>query len=332
LGRSNNLTLSRFDPVAVVEAAYEGLEAPTDRAWLARALAALSPVLARVGPPLVFTYRIAGGPSVQVVDLLGDALAPAVATTWRAGVAAMSPEMAQQCFLRGNAGTLSQLAVAGEARREDFALYQRAMAPHGSKDGVGVAACDAEGWGFNATWLLPDERRVNDRQRVRLGRLIVHFATAFRLRRRLRGPRATAAPDAVLRPDGTLVHAEGAARSRQSRDLLRRSVAALDRARGPMRRSDADRALAGARWSLVDSFESDGRRYVVARENDCRVGGGGALTRRERQIVEHARLGQSSKVIAYTLGISDSTVRVFLARAYAKLGIKGRAQLLTRPL
>ena len=40
-------------------------------------------------------------------------------------------------------------------------------------------------------------------------------------------------------------------------------------------------------------------------------------------------LGHSTKVIAYELGISDSTVRVLLRRVRNKLSVSTRAELLT---
>jgi DNA-binding CsgD family transcriptional regulator len=81
-----------------------------------------------------------------------------------------------------------------------------------------------------------------------------------------------------------------------------------------------------ARWTLVDSFERNGVRYVVARED--RSPGLGSLTDRERQVVDCLAAGQSTKESAYALGISDVTVRVLLARAAAKLGVRSRAALL----
>jgi len=56
--------------------------------------------------------------------------------------------------------------------------------------------------------------------------------------------------------------------------------------------------------------------------------GASALTPREKQIIEQAKLGHRNKVIAYELGIADSTVRVLLARAAAKIGAPGREELL----
>jgi hypothetical protein len=41
--------------------------------------------------------------------------------------------------------------------------------------------------------------------------------------------------------------------------------------------------------------------------------------------------GQTTKEIAYSLGIEDSTARVLLARSAAKLGVAGRTGLLAHP-
>lgn len=52
-----------------------------------------------------------------------------------------------------------------------------------------------------------------------------------------------------------------------------------------------------------------------------------ALSSRERQVAELARIGASNKEIAYELGLAHSTVRVLLARAATKLGAESRAAL-----
>ena len=113
-----------------------------------------------------------------------------------------------------------------------------------------------------------------------------------------------------------------------ARAALREAVLAMDRARGAERRSDPDAAvrrwpvLADARFSLVDRFESDGRRYIVACENEVATEPSARLTPRERQVVALYRLGADSKVIAYELGLADATVRVLLSRAARRLGAK----------
>jgi DNA-binding CsgD family transcriptional regulator len=82
------------------------------------------------------------------------------------------------------------------------------------------------------------------------------------------------------------------------------------------------RPLTSARWTLVDSFERNGTRYIVARENQAEVRGLASLSDQERQAVAYLALGQSTKQTAYALGISDATVRVLLARAASKLGVR----------
>jgi DNA-binding CsgD family transcriptional regulator len=89
-------------------------------------------------------------------------------------------------------------------------------------------------------------------------------------------------------------------------------------------------ALCAHDWKL---FERVAER-LVARRRGPRAPSPGAgvetLTERERQIVEQAMLGRTNKEIAYTLGISDSTVRVLMARAARRLGAQSRRELLAR--
>jgi DNA-binding NarL/FixJ family response regulator len=80
---------------------------------------------------------------------------------------------------------------------------------------------------------------------------------------------------------------------------------------------------------LLDQFESDGRRFIVARENAPRPPGPGALTLRERQVVGYAALGHDNKIIAYDLGIAHATVKVLMARAAMKLGVRSRAEVIS---
>lgn len=177
------------------------------------------------------------------------------------------------------------------------------------------------------------------------GRIAHHVATAFRCRRRLgisRVPRAAAGesentrPDAVLDVEGRVVHAEGEAAGKTARERLRDAALSIRRLRTEDRGAgrtalDVWRPLVRARWTLVDSFEENGRRYVVAHENRALSAYTDLLTDRERQVVSEAALGFSNKEIAYALGISDSTVRVLIARAAARLGVRSRSELLSHP-
>jgi DNA-binding NarL/FixJ family response regulator len=137
----------------------------------------------------------------------------------------------------------------------------------------------------------------------------------------------------VLAPDGKLLHAEREARDDAPRDALREAAVRIDRARTRRAASDPDeaaslwRALVDARWSLVERFESDGRRFLVARRNDPTSRASKALTERERKVVALTALGHPLKVAAYELGLSESTVSLTLRTAMEKMGVPTRAAL-----
>jgi len=121
--------------------------------------------------------------------------------------------------------------------------------------------------------------------------------------------------------------------------LVRRCCAycakCIDAARSKSGRNDeataleAWRALVSGTWSLVDVFEKDGRRLLIARENEPGAPAAEPLTLRERQVVVYAALGHSQKLIAYTVGLSVSSVSAQLTRACRKLGVATPMQLAT---
>jgi DNA-binding CsgD family transcriptional regulator len=84
------------------------------------------------------------------------------------------------------------------------------------------------------------------------------------------------------------------------------------------------------RWTLVDAYERDGKQYLVATQNGIRVPKHTALSPRESQALGLSALGHSNKLVAYTLGITASTVGVLLHRAAEKLGTHSRPELLAR--
>jgi len=174
-------------------------------------------------------------------------------------------------------------------------------------------------------------------------RIAQHLATAFRCRRHLgtveipgRSERGRAVSEAILDSEGRVVHSEGEAAGRAARERLSGAARVIANFRAEGRRSgraalDAWHPLVDPRWTLVDSFEENGRRYVVARENEARATCFDELTNRERQVVLQASLGFSNKEIAYTLGVTASTVRVLMARAAGRIGVRTRAELLSHP-
>jgi DNA-binding CsgD family transcriptional regulator len=206
---------------------------------------------------------------------------------------------------------------------------------HGIHDILGINAVDPSGLGYQINVMQARACRLTPAAKAKWSRVAAHIAAGHRLRERL-GANREAAPEAVLDPDGRLVHAEGAATAKEARAHLFDAVRAREHAHGKLRRVDPDLAVAewkglvAARWSLVDQFESDGRRYLLARKNDPDISGLDALTERERCAVGFAALGHSNKLIAYEMGIAASTVAVLMSRAARRLGARSRAELVRK--
>jgi len=211
---------------------------------------------------------------------------------------------------------------------------ERMLDADGVGDFVVINGLDPSGIGMCVGTITARRARLSRPQRLRYERIAAHLANGYRLRRRLASPitrkqRAPWGADAVLSTRGSLEHC-GADDVYRARGQLRAGTAAIERARGRSRRIPLDSALADwlglvdGRWSLVDKFDSDGKRYVLARRNEPRVAGLGLLTERERAIAAYAALGHDNKLIAYELGIAHSTVRVLIARAAKRLGVKTR--------
>lgn len=59
---------------------------------------------------------------------------------------------------------------------------------------------------------------------------------------------------------------------------------------------------------------------------------GGPLTRREHDVLCELARGKTNKMIAFSLGISEPTVKMHLAHLGKKLGVGNRTQLLTRAI
>jgi DNA-binding NarL/FixJ family response regulator len=122
------------------------------------------------------------------------------------------------------------------------------------------------------------------------------------------------------------MNAHSPAREHAARVVLRDAVQALERVRRGADATSIDEVFAAwkvfvaTRWSLLDHFDTDGKRYIVVCENrPCLDDARHKLSLRERQVMAYLALGRSTKLIAYDLGISDSTVRVLATRARRKL-------------
>lgn len=160
--------------------------------------------------------------------------------------------------------------------------------------------------------------------------LSARIERAFRVRAAL--ARETQ-PSAVLTPEAKVVHAEGAVRVAASLEGLRDAVVRREKARGSMRHRDPAATLelfdgvVSGRFTIVDRFESDGRRYLVAYESPPEIAEVRALTAREREIFERAMHGEPVKRIALDLGISPSAAAAYLAAVRRKTGLRSREEM-----
>lgn len=207
----------------------------------------------------------------------------------------------------------------------------------GISEVLGLQATDASGIGCCLLFALPRETVLRKQVRRHWEAVARHVRAALRLRHRLAGEEIWTRAEAVIDPGqgtGHVVHARGAAGTRGARETLRHLACTLDRVRTRREREDGAAALrawpglASGRWTLVEHFESDGRRYYVALRNEPEAVHLVKLTEQERKVVEHAAHGAPSKVIAGALDLEESTVSTHLRRAMAKLRVRSRAELI----
>lgn len=202
----------------------------------------------------------------------------------------------------------------------------------GITDAFTVFAQDGEGRGINIS--APIDGIVATAPRVRgiWRRTSLHLAAGLRLRRKLIAEQAPL--EAMIAPDGKVAHAEGAVkRSASARDALRQSVRRMERARTKSERSDPEsalelwRALVAGEWSLVEKWESDGRRYLAAYRNAPDVRDPRALTKHESAVLRYVALGASNKEIAFTLGLPVGSIGTAVSQLLRKLGCHRRTEL-----
>ncbi|MEZ4230350.1 MAG: helix-turn-helix transcriptional regulator [Polyangiaceae bacterium] len=175
--------------------------------------------------------------------------------------------------------------------------------------------------------------KVQDIRQVRRWTAVAtHLAAASRLRRNISElPYPPDAATAVIEPGGRVIDLKHASVS-SLRERLRFAVRQIDRARCTANRAQPEalglwQGLVEGRWSLVDHFDSDGRRLVLAMENAPEVIALKTLSVRQTQVAGQAALGLSNAEIGYALGISESSAASHLGQAARRLGVRDRLEL-----
>jgi len=262
------------------------------------------------------------------------------------GVASVPSEVLRSALGTGRATTGSQ--VSSELGHPE-ALESYTSHVGYCKDVLYLTAVDARGAGVSIIVPLPEVTTLSRHEARRWQMLAAHLEAGHRLREGVtaaEGQQEAAIDlphhaEAILETKSFRVaEATGCAQRRTAVQRLRDAAVAIDRARGKMRQTDPQKALEGwkalvqGRWSIVDWFDTDGRRFVLAIPNAPELVDPRGLTERESQVVWMAAEGMTNKMIAYRLGLSTSRVSLLLRNAMQKRGARTRPQLvkMTRDL
>lgn len=326
----------RRDKIAILEAAYA--PAASRKEWLAGVLDGVQPhidqgrgVLAfffTIRPPA--TLEMEGDTAIDRGMQPGDMHILARAHATFTG----NVDVARRTFL-GDAGLKSSSST---MPREWTDFCAREGLDARRNDSLTVVATDPSRRGCVFMAVSSKVERPDRRVASTWARIAAHVAAGRRLQAIFGGSGASgvgSGGEAVLGADGRVAHAVGAARDADARSSLRAAARAIDKARTRRMRSDAEQALelwkglVAGRWSIVDRFDTDGRRFFVAYKNVSATSSPRALTARERQVIAYAAMGHSNKLVAYELGLSIGAVSAYLASGLQKLGLRSRVELVS---
>ena len=239
----------------------------------------------------------------------------------KVGTGALEASDTRQLFLKGPVVCVNDIVRRSPTAR----LKDLFFATEASRATItSVSGTDPSGRALVLSLL--QQGKPSPRLRVALGRLAGQFAAALRLRLR-----PETQPAAWLDPSGRVLDAEGDAVA--DRAALRRQALAMERARreetdDPAAALGSWKALVEGRWTVVERFESDGRRLLIARRNEPETWRLYALSEPERKVVAFLRLSHPAKLIAYELGYSEVMVSRLTQSALRKLGLRTRAELI----
>lgn len=250
------------------------------------------------------------------------------------------PDVLRKQVRPGGASTASM--TAGCDRRE---LDHYTSHVDYCKDLLYITAVDQRGSGVAVVAPLAEITTLSQIELQRWQMLAAHLETGHRLRRGLtvESPTLNASTDLPYDAEAIfdarsfrITDAVGRAKSGVAMRRLRQAAIQVDRARGSMRYDDPHRALetwralVDGRWSTVDWFDTDGRRFVLGIPNSPDIRDPRGLTERERQVVAYVCDGHTNKMIGYRLGLSRSRVSLLLRSAMRKLGLRTRTELVRR--
>jgi DNA-binding CsgD family transcriptional regulator len=323
--------------IDLVEAAYD-LKIEDSR-WLPRLLEVGAPIIDQgLGAAGIRYGRPPEGGPVETLEMHMVSGAADFLERHQRAIATTPPDALREQARPHLAGTMSE-----NTRDTPEALEHYTSHVDYCKDLLGITAVDPDGLGVAIIAPLAEVTTLSGRSKRRWQMIAAHVSAGHRLRYGLSTQRAassTSLPhnaEAVLDPKSfELVGAEGEAKTSSGVSAVRGAAIRVDRARGRLRKGDPDKAfeiwkaLVQGRWSMVDWFDTDGRRFVLAVPNPPDVLDPRGLTEREMQVVTYAMFGHSNKMIAYHLGISNPRVSFLLTSSMKKLGVRTHAQLVKK--
>lgn len=320
------------------ETAYD--LAIADEDWLPTLLRRGLPVLEQGLGVAGYEYgRPPCGGDIQIMDVHVASGPKDFAERHLRALATTEPDVLREQLYPGAAMTGSESASLTK-RPQDLEHYISHVGY--CKDVLFLTAVDLGGAGVAIVAPLAEVTTLSRQDSERWQMLAAHVETGHRLRTGLSQPATDEqggtelplAAEAIFDARNfRLTDAVGPAQQSVATQKLREAAVRIDRARGTLRRDDPDEALrlwnalVRGRWSMIDWFDSDERRYVLALPNSPTTADPRGLTERENQVVAAAIVGHSNKMIAYRLGLSTSRVSTVLRNAMRKLGLRTRAQL-----
>ncbi len=307
---------------AVIAASYTfNADLPS---WTRGVQEALAPAV-DLGQGTLASVVLLGDRSLRIEHLhrAGGASRVHEAVVWLSAL--LAREKLREAFFNGRViGSSSEHYDSGDLA----AMTERASSVR-SRDALGFCVNDGVEHGFMLVAPARTRIALARQPRAVIKRIGQHVATGLRLQRvvssaALDDPAVEAIFDRAGRPQ----HLLGMLRAGRALDRLRELVAERIGAReSDLAEGPAWDAVVAGRWSLVDRFDADRRRFIVAYRNPPGVVDPRSLTEREECVATLAALGRSNKEIAVDLGISDSSVANSLASALTKLGLDSRTLL-----
>ncbi|MFT3925312.1 MAG: helix-turn-helix transcriptional regulator [Myxococcales bacterium] len=310
------------DYVSVLEACYA--HASSHQAWAQSVLQALQGATgSRVPLGLVVVHERAQGANVELAEFVNLGPPP--------GLTPCAPlDAAQLGFLQASSGALVPSSQFARHMPPSWAAWTKQnIREHGLDELWFALAHPSTELCLLLIFGVLDPGTFVRRQRDAFERVAIHVESMLRLRFA-----DHERPAALVRLDGHVERVEQTAFGRPRADVLVRGMHSIERAKRERELGHGERALRAwpalveGNWSLVERTDGRGQRAYWALLNPPVARAKCPLGEREAGILELSARGFANTHVAYALGLSPSYVSSVLSVAAARLGYKGRADLL----